>query len=153
MAGQAEALLDKLDRLLRLRRLPAADKHLALMFWNHPEGEKNVAASHLNVPASLARLGEALRAAGYRVATSDESALIDTAQRLLGGYTGRRPWTRCIATASPRACRWTPTCTGSRRCRRICARRCARAGRPASTLGLARYRRPATLRVPGGAPG
>ncbi|OZN80847.1 cobalamin biosynthesis protein CobN, partial [Pseudomonas aeruginosa] len=86
MAGQAEALLDKLDRLLRLRRLPAADKHLALMFWNHPEGEKNVAASHLNVPASLARLGEALRAAGYRVATSDESALIDTAQRLLGGY-------------------------------------------------------------------
>ncbi len=56
------------------------------MFWNHPEGEKNVAASHLNVPASLARLGEALRAAGYRVATSDESALIDTAQRLLGGY-------------------------------------------------------------------
>ena len=86
MAGQAEALLDKLDRLLRLRRLPATDKHLALMFWNHPEGEKNVAASHLNVPASLARLGEALRAAGYRVATSDESALIDTAQRLLGGY-------------------------------------------------------------------
>ncbi|MFP9006759.1 cobaltochelatase subunit CobN, partial [Pseudomonas aeruginosa] len=86
MAGQAEALLDKLDRLLRLRRLPAADKHLALMFWNHPEGEKNVSASHLNVPASLARLGEALRAAGYRVATSDESALIDTAQRLLGGY-------------------------------------------------------------------
>ncbi|MGV8763023.1 cobaltochelatase subunit CobN, partial [Pseudomonas aeruginosa] len=48
----AEALLDKLDRLLRLRRLPAADKHLALMFWNHPEGEKNVAASHPNVPAS-----------------------------------------------------------------------------------------------------
>lgn len=82
MAGQAEALLDKLDRLLRLRRLPAADKHLALMFWNHPEGEKNVAASHLNVPASLARLGEALRAAGYRVATSDESALIAAEARM-----------------------------------------------------------------------
>ncbi len=72
MAGQAEALLDKLDRLLRLRRAcAAADKHLALMFWNHPEGEKNVAASHLNVPASLARLGEALQepATGLRRAT------------------------------------------------------------------------------------
>lgn len=86
MAGQAEALLGKLDRLVRLRRLPTAQKHLALMFWNHPEGEKNIAASHLNVPASLARLSESLHGAGYLVPATSEAALIDTAQRLLGGY-------------------------------------------------------------------
>lgn len=153
MAGQAEALLDKLDRLLRLRRLPAADKHLALMFWNHPEGEKNVAASHLNVPASLARLGEALRAAGYRVATSDESALIDTAQRLLGGY--YRPQTLDalyrdgLAASLPLDAylHWFEALPADLR------EEMRALGRPASTLGLARYRRPATLRVPGGAPG
>ncbi len=90
MAGQAEAPLDKLDRLLRLRRLPAADKHLALMFWNHPRREerRRLASQCTGQPGPSRR---ALRAAGYRVATSDESALIDTAQRLLGGY--HRPQT------------------------------------------------------------
>lgn len=135
MAGQAEALLDKLDRLLRLRRLPAADKHLALMFWNHPEGEKNVAASHLNVPASLARLGEALRAAGYRVATSDESALIDTAQRLLGGYYRPQTLDALYRDGLAASLPLDATCTGSRRCRRICARRCARAGATRVDIG------------------
>lgn len=136
-----------------MRRLPAADKHLALMFWNHPEGEKNVAASHLNVPASLARLGEALRAAGYRVATSDESALIDTAQRLLGGY--YRPQTLDalyrdgLAASLPLDAylHWFEALPADLR------EEMRALGRPASTLGLARYRRPATLRVPGGAPG
>lgn len=86
MPTQAEALLDKLDRLIRLRRLPAAEKKLALMFWNHPDGERNIAASHLNVPASLAELGRALKEAGYSVETPTQQQLIDAAQRLLGGY-------------------------------------------------------------------
>ena len=43
---QLDALLDKVDRLARLRHLPAPEKRLALMFWNHPDGEKNVAASN-----------------------------------------------------------------------------------------------------------
>ncbi|MFH6598665.1 cobaltochelatase subunit CobN [Ectopseudomonas khazarica] len=86
MPGQAEALLGKLDRLIRLRQLPAQDKRLALMFWNHPDGERNVAASHLNVPASLAALSAALNRTGYEVPATSEADLIDAAQRLLAGY-------------------------------------------------------------------
>lgn len=83
---QLDALLAKVDRLARLRRLPASEKHLALMFWNHPDGEKNIAAANLNVPRSLARLTSALRKAGYAVPERSETDLIETAQRLLGGY-------------------------------------------------------------------
>ncbi|HRO87608.1 MAG TPA: cobaltochelatase subunit CobN [Chiayiivirga sp.] len=83
---QVDALAAKLARLAALRRKPAADKHLALMFWNAPDGEKNLSASHLNVPRSLTRLGEDLRAAGYRVQPMDEEALIERAQAMLGGY-------------------------------------------------------------------
>ncbi|WP_313513369.1 cobaltochelatase subunit CobN [Pseudomonas sp.] len=83
---QLDALLGKIDSLARLRRLPAAEKHLALMFWNHPDGEKNIAASHLNVPRSLERLTDALHQAGYTVPPHSEAQLIETAQRLLGGY-------------------------------------------------------------------
>ncbi|QSL92739.1 cobaltochelatase subunit CobN [Ectopseudomonas toyotomiensis] len=86
MARQAEALLGKLDRLIRLRQLPVAQKRLALMFWNHPDGERNVAASHLNVPASLATLSAALGREGYDVPATTEQQLIDSAQRLLAGY-------------------------------------------------------------------
>lgn len=86
IAEQVEALLGKVDSLTRLRRLAPTDKRLALMFWNHPEGEKNVAASNLNVPRSLARLATALQQAGYDVPAVDETGLIGTAQRLLGGY-------------------------------------------------------------------
>src|SRR5690606_33347708 len=41
---QLDALLAKVDRLARLRRLPPSQKHLAVMFWNHPDGQKNIAA-------------------------------------------------------------------------------------------------------------
>ena len=83
---QLEALLGKVDSLARLRRLAPADKRLALMFWNHPDGEKNLAASNLNVPRSLAHLTTALHKAGYDVPATAEAKLIELAQRLLGGY-------------------------------------------------------------------
>ncbi|MBB6064978.1 cobaltochelatase subunit CobN [Pseudoxanthomonas broegbernensis] len=83
---QVEALAAKLARLVALRAKPAADKHVALMFWNAPEGEKNLSASHLNVPRSLVRLGQDLRAAGYQVQPMAEADLIEKAQAMLGGY-------------------------------------------------------------------
>lgn len=83
---QVEALAAKLARLAALRRKPAADKRLALMFWNAPDGEKNLSASHLNVPRSLERLAERLRDAGYRVQPLGETGLIERAQAMLGGY-------------------------------------------------------------------
>ena len=73
---QMNALLDKLAALATLRRTPPADKRLALLFWNYPAGEKNLSASHLNVPASLEALTGALADACYTVPATGEAALI-----------------------------------------------------------------------------
>ncbi|TBV09978.1 cobaltochelatase subunit CobN [Phytopseudomonas dryadis] len=83
---QVDALLAKVDGLARLRHTPAADKRLALMFWNHPDGERNIAASNLNVPKSLERLLDDLGDAGYDAPPAAEARLIEAARRLLGGY-------------------------------------------------------------------
>lgn len=83
---QAEALLGKIDRLVRLQDLPPEDKQLALLFWNHPDGERNLSASHLNVPRSLAVLSGALADAGYPIPATDEQDFIQLGQRLLAGY-------------------------------------------------------------------
>lgn len=83
---QLDALLDKAARLARLRHAPPADKRVAVLFWNHPGGERNFSASHLNVPRSLAVLTETLSRTGYAVTTLDEAALIEAGQRLLAGY-------------------------------------------------------------------
>lgn len=83
---QAAALLGKINRLVRLQDMPPADKQLALLFWNHPDGERNLSASHLNVPRSLAYLARELAEAGYRIEETGEEQLIQLGQRLLAGY-------------------------------------------------------------------
>ncbi|MFV0679823.1 cobaltochelatase subunit CobN [Ottowia sp.] len=81
---QAQAVVNKALALIRLQRKPAADKQLALMFWNYPAGEKNFSAAFLNVPRSLQSTIEALRSAGYDVpAAPHEADLIAKLQRLL----------------------------------------------------------------------
>lgn len=118
---QVEALAGRLARLARLRARPAADKHLALLFWNSPDGEKNLSASHLNVPRSIASLLPKLEAAGYTVDRADEKTIIEDAQSLLGGY--YRPASldgllaRGLAVSLPvsRYDRWLATLPGKRR--------------------------------------
>ncbi len=83
---QVAALLDKTASLVALRQVPPADKRLALMFWNHPTGEKNLAASHLNVPRSLERMSAALAEAGYAVPPTEEDRFIAAGQAMLAGY-------------------------------------------------------------------
>lgn len=82
---QVEALVAKIARLAALRRKPAHAKRIALMFWNYPPGEKNLSASHLNVPKSLEKLIEALASAGYDVPKHTEAELIRAAQRMMEG--------------------------------------------------------------------
>lgn len=86
IAEQVELLAGKLARLTALRRTAAADKRLVLFFWNYPAGEKNLSASNLNVPRSLARLTRDLADAGYRVPTQEESVFIAAGQAMLGGH-------------------------------------------------------------------
>ncbi|CAM4126766.1 Cobaltochelatase CobN subunit [Kerstersia similis] len=80
---QADALIGKLQGLVALRQIAAADKKLALLFWNYPQGEKNLAASHLNLPRSMVALAHGLAAAGYQVSVPEEAALIRQAQEML----------------------------------------------------------------------
>lgn len=104
---QVAAMVGKARRLALLRTKANADKRLTLMFWNHPDGEKNIGASNLNVPRSLAVLTQRLAAAGYDVPPTQEKILIEDAQAMLGGY--YRPETldgllaRGLATTAPLA--------------------------------------------------
>lgn len=83
---QIDALAAKLQRLAALRHTAAADKRLALLFWNAPDGERNLSASHLNVPRSIEALLPRLAQAGYSTQPVDEKTLIEQLQALLGGY-------------------------------------------------------------------
>lgn len=86
---QADALIAKLQSLIALRRLTPAEKKLALMFWNYPSGEKNLAASHLNVPRSIVSIQSALADGGYDVGGPvDEQQVIAAGQRMLGALYG-----------------------------------------------------------------
>ncbi|SFC26234.1 cobaltochelatase CobN [Bosea sp. CRIB-10] len=81
---QMDALVAKALKLTVLRRKPAAEKTLALMFWNYPPGEKNLSASGLNLPRSLEALTAALAKAGYDVPATAEASLTASAQAMLG---------------------------------------------------------------------
>ncbi|WP_455285062.1 cobaltochelatase subunit CobN [Cupriavidus necator] len=80
LPAQLDAVADKALALARLRHLPNADKRVAILYYNYPAGEKNLSASFLNLPKSLASTLAALRAAGYTTEAADEARL----QRDLG---------------------------------------------------------------------
>jgi cobaltochelatase CobN len=83
--AQLDALVGKLKSLVALRRKPAAMKHVALLFWNYPAGEKNLAASNLNVPASIEAITARLSEAGYDTGPLSEAEMIAAGQAMLGG--------------------------------------------------------------------
>ena len=83
IAAQIRALADKAFNYAALRRTPAADKRVGIVFYNYPPGEKNLGASGLNLPRSLHATLVALREAGYGANLPTEPALLETLQRLL----------------------------------------------------------------------
>ncbi|MDT7838104.1 cobaltochelatase subunit CobN [Aquabacterium sp. OR-4] len=87
IAAQAAAVAAKALNLATLRRLPPADKRVAIFFWNYPAGEKNLSASFMNLPRSLSGTLAALQGAGYRTEALAEAPLTAALQRLLApGY-------------------------------------------------------------------
>ncbi|MEI2417001.1 cobaltochelatase subunit CobN [Orrella sp. JC864] len=98
LPAQLDALMDKLQSLVALRRTAPADKKLALMFWNYPAGEKNLGASNLNIPRSIVSIQAALAAAGYAVGEPlDEAQVIAAGQRMLGALYGSVPLDALLA--------------------------------------------------------
>ncbi|WP_193088829.1 cobaltochelatase subunit CobN [Advenella sp. FME57] len=86
---QAQALIGKLRSLVTLRHTPAADKRLALLFWNYPKGEKNLGASNLNLPRSIVSIQAALAGQGYDMGEPvSEKEVIYKGQRMLGALYG-----------------------------------------------------------------
>lgn len=83
IAAQSAAVAGKALNLARLQRKAAAERKVAVFFWNYPSGEKNLSASFMNLPRSFVATLAALQAAGYRTETQDEKPLTLLLQRLL----------------------------------------------------------------------
>lgn len=81
--AQIRALANKALNYAKLRHLPAADKRVAIVFYNYPPGEKNLGASGLNLPRSLHAALAAMREAGYGTDLPTEDGLLASLQRLL----------------------------------------------------------------------
>ena len=76
-------LVGKAVNLAKLQTQPNRDKNVALLFWNHPPGEKNQGASNMNVPRSIEYLVEQLRTEGYAFDSVSEQKMIDTVGQML----------------------------------------------------------------------
>lgn len=92
-SGKVEAILPqvasvatKAMKLARLRRTDNAEKRIAVLFYNYPPGEKNLSASFLNLPKSLAATLAALKAAGYRTEARDAQTLTRELGRQLAPF-------------------------------------------------------------------
>jgi len=83
MPEQMDLLVGKSINLARLAMTANADKRVALLFWNHPPGEKNQGASNLNVPRSIEYLVDRLRAEGYAFDAVTEAQVIAAVAQML----------------------------------------------------------------------
>jgi cobaltochelatase CobN len=79
---QAGLLARRVARWTKLQSTPNADKHVAIVYYNHPPGRHNIGADNLDVPASLLEILRALKAAGYNTGELPESpkALLERLQ-------------------------------------------------------------------------
>jgi len=79
LEAEVSRLAARVERWLALRSKPNRDKHIALIYYNHPPGRQNIGADNLDVPASLFDMLHALKDAGYTVGELPASpeALLD----------------------------------------------------------------------------
>lgn len=75
---QVEQLTARVAHWARLQQMRNADKHVAIVYYNHPPGRHNIGADNLDVPASLLEILRALRRDGY-----DTGPLPQTSAELL----------------------------------------------------------------------
>lgn len=80
---QMTMLIGKAMNLAKLQTMNNADKKVALLFWNHPPGEKNQGASNMNVPRSIEYMISELRKDGYQFDVVKEQEIIDAVSVML----------------------------------------------------------------------
>lgn len=86
IAAQIDAVADKAAALIRLQRTRPAERHIAMVVYNYPLGERNFGASFLNVPRSLQRMLGAMKDAGYQTAVPSADAMTEQVQATLGAF-------------------------------------------------------------------
>ncbi len=85
ISEQVAAVSNKLAGLIALQQTADAKRQVAVMFYNYPPGEKNMSASFMNVPRSLAGLSQQWQQQGYNITPFSEQQAIDTLGRLIQG--------------------------------------------------------------------
>jgi cobaltochelatase CobN len=72
-------LVSRAVRWQKLSVIPNRDKHVAIVYYNHPPGRQNIGADNLDVPASLLEVLRAMKAAGYTTGElpATSAALLD----------------------------------------------------------------------------
>ena len=86
IAAQVRSVVGKAINIARLQTTPAADKRVAILFYNYPPGERNLSASFMNLPASLHNTLAAMKQHGYSTDAPDEKTLIEQLGRLLAPF-------------------------------------------------------------------
>ena len=84
--AQIDAVADKAAAQLRLRRTPPAERRVAMLVYNYPQGEGNFGASFLNVPRSLHHMLVALRGAGYRTEAPEAERITPQVQATMASF-------------------------------------------------------------------
>ncbi len=86
IAPQIDAVADKAAALARLQSTPPAQRRVAMMVYNYPQGEGNFGASFLNVPKSLHNMLAAMKNAGYQTDAPAADVITSQVQATLGAF-------------------------------------------------------------------
>ena len=86
MASQIDLVADKAAALARLQVTPPAQRRVAMMVYNYPQGEGNFGASFLNVPKSLHNMLAAMKSAGYQTEVPTAELITSQVQATLGAF-------------------------------------------------------------------
>ncbi|GAB2180808.1 hypothetical protein DLREEDagrD3_10310 [Denitratisoma sp. agr-D3] len=120
IAVEVQRLVSRAKRWQQLGAKRNQDKHIAIVYYNHPPGRQNIGADNLDVPASLFHILTRLKAEGYDTGTlpaspealldqimargvnlpEDQEALRHLAQEVNG--VPEKEYARWFATLSPR---------------------------------------------------
>ncbi|MFM9900470.1 MAG: cobaltochelatase subunit CobN, partial [Polaromonas sp.] len=86
LPAQIHAVAAKAAALARLQQTPPAQRRVAMMVYNYPQGEGNFGASFLNVPKSLHNMLAALQGAGYTTSSPTADQITPQVQATLGAF-------------------------------------------------------------------
>ncbi len=83
---QINAVADKAAALARLQTTAPAQRRVAMMVYNYPQGEGNFGASFLNVPKSLYNMLAAMKNAGYQTEVPTADQITPQVQATMGAF-------------------------------------------------------------------